>query len=136
MKAFKDEHLKIAESFDNIADALGYLEKADDAMGYYSKALVMRQKILGEEHLLVAESHLKMGKLCVQFGVTQGFQSLKESQRIYEKLFGQENLMTQEVSQLIERRAPGRGSSSLGLLNVQNKKVTPIVGSMEIDATS
>jgi len=132
-KAFKNEHLKIAESYDNIGDAYRNLEKADDSMNYYSMGLVMRQHILGEEHILVAESHLKMGKLSVEFKTNQGLKSLKESLRIYEKLFGKDNLATQEVLRLIDT-VNANGRTSLGLNFQMMTKIPPMVGSMEIDA--
>ena len=58
---FGEQHVTVAESYDNTGNI--YIDKGDydQAFKYYKKALNIRQKVLGTEHLDVADSYNNTG---------------------------------------------------------------------------
>jgi serine/threonine-protein kinase len=90
-----EEHVDVAESLDDLGEAVYYKGDLDAAESYYRRALQMRRRLLGADHPDVAESSSNLGVLLEDKGDYQNAEPLlRDAVRIYRRHEGDRSSLT------------------------------------------
>ncbi len=112
---FGDEHLRVADSLNDLGATLDQQGNLDEAEGLYRQALAMRRKLLGNVHADVARSLIHLaGVQRVQGKLAEAETMHREALAIRRSLFGDEHrdVLTSLCALYILVREQGRQAES------------------------